>query len=108
MQTWLFQLLALVLLCGSAGAASLDSQAVNEAQWSAARPDKGRVSPLLIKAQVLLDRAGFSPGEIDGKPGDNFDKALAAFATARGIEATGGLTEELWRALTTTSTEPAL
>jgi lipoprotein-anchoring transpeptidase ErfK/SrfK len=33
--------------------------------------------------QVLLDRQGFSPGQIDGKPGNNFTEALSAYQTAR-------------------------
>ena len=43
----------------------------------------GRASELEI--QVLLDRAGFSPGEIDGKSGQNSQRALAAFAKAHRI-----------------------
>lgn len=45
----------------------------------------------LIATQVALDRAGFSPGEIDGKPGGNTDHALRAFQQAHALAATGEL-----------------
>ena len=42
-------------------------------------------------AQVALDRAGFSPGEIDGRPGSNTERALRAFQEAQGLTPTGEL-----------------
>jgi lipoprotein-anchoring transpeptidase ErfK/SrfK len=107
MRPHLVSLLAFVLLAGSASAASLDMQAVNGAQWRKA-PDKSGVSPLLIKAQVLLDRAHFSPGEIDGKNGENLKKALTAFAAAQGAKPADKLTEELWQKLAATGADPVL
>ena len=34
--------------------------------------------PDVLPQQVMLDRAGFSPGAIDGHPGSNTDKAIGA------------------------------
>jgi lipoprotein-anchoring transpeptidase ErfK/SrfK len=45
-----------------------------------------------LRMQVLLDRAHFSPGEIDGKPGSNSSRALAAYSKAHGLrEGSAGL-----------------
>lgn len=40
--------------------------------------------PDMLALQVMLDRARFSPGEIDGKGGPNTTRAIAAFEKARG------------------------
>src|SRR5262249_36556352 len=100
-------LLTFTLIAGPAVAAPLDMQAINDAQWRKA-PTQTGISPLLIKAQALLDRAHFSPGEIDGKNGDNLKKALTAFAAAEGVTAADKLTEDLWQRLSATSADPVL
>ena len=49
--------------------------------------------------QVLLDRLGFSPGEIDGRPGQHLSGALAAFQESKAIATTGKPDCDTWRAL---------
>ncbi|MGT2481918.1 L,D-transpeptidase family protein [Methylobacterium oryzae CBMB20] len=76
-----------------------------------ARRDKAsdeKPDPLIVKAQVLLDRAHFYPGAIDGRRGDNYRHALSAFAVAQGLAATEALTPELWDKLLATSDKLAV
>jgi lipoprotein-anchoring transpeptidase ErfK/SrfK len=62
----------------------------------------------LVSFQVLLDRQGFSPGQIDGNPGANFSHALKALQQARQLPATGQADCDTWHALSADSAEPAI
>jgi lipoprotein-anchoring transpeptidase ErfK/SrfK len=55
-----------------------------------------------LSIQVLLDRTHFSPGEIDGAPGENTRRALRGFQLAHGLEGSGKADPETIRALEST------
>ena len=102
-------LLVAALFCGSPPAigAELDADTVNNAQFDGTNFSKS-VAPAVVKAQVLLDRAHFSPGEIDGRDGENLKKAITAFAAAANIESQGQLNEAVWKELTAHADEPVI
>jgi lipoprotein-anchoring transpeptidase ErfK/SrfK len=95
-------------------------EAVNEAVFAPAAAEAtpstaptpadplGKARPELVRVQVLLDRAHFSPGEIDGLEGTNQKVAIAAFEEARGLPVDGKLDEAVWKALTEADPAPVL
>lgn len=94
---WLGWLVALSAL--PASAAELTPAVINSAERSAKALSAEKPTPLGVRLQVLLDRAHFSPGEIDGKFGENAKKALRAYAEAQQLPSSEGLTEDLWKQL---------
>ena len=85
-RTLLALVLALTISVADA-AGLLDTQAVESAAFTEKLPSKEVESPLTVKVEVLLDRAHFSPGEIDGKLGENVEKAITAYSEAHGLTA---------------------
>lgn len=63
-------------------------------------PIKGDVNgPSVLKAQILLDRANYSVGPIDGRWGKNSEIAVYWFQQQNGIERTGDIDEATFRAM---------
>jgi lipoprotein-anchoring transpeptidase ErfK/SrfK len=78
---------------------------VNAATFEAPQPEEP--SAVVLKAQILLDRARFSPGAIDAVPNENFMRALAAFQRWNRLPE-GALDAATWDRLVETSKEPVL
>lgn len=84
----------------TASSASSIAQGIDSAVFAPGEVhDKTRYSPLLVRVQVLLDRAHFSPGVIDGLDGSNLRLAIGAFQEARRLAVTGALDAATWAAL---------
>jgi lipoprotein-anchoring transpeptidase ErfK/SrfK len=84
---------------------ALDMASVNGADW---QENAHPAPPVLIKLQVLLDRAHVSPGEIDGNLGENTRKAIAIFRELKGLGSKDLVDEQLWQVLTEENSDPVL
>jgi len=93
--------LLLVLMVHPADGAELDANAINVAEPSGKALPDSKPTALGVRLQVMLDRAHFSPGEIDGKFGENAKKALHAFAEAQQLSSSSSLSGDVWKKLAT-------
>ncbi|WP_043621176.1 L,D-transpeptidase [Ensifer sp. ZNC0028] len=92
-------LLAAVVLLSPAGLANaqalqpetIDRASITPTSLERRTETSDTPDPAIVRLQVLLDRAGASPGVIDGFAGENVAKAIAAFETMQGLPADGKL-----------------
>jgi lipoprotein-anchoring transpeptidase ErfK/SrfK len=100
----MIRILALAATAASAQAvaastpAALAAETVNDAALVAPvkSGDKGAA---VLRAQILLDRARFSPGEVDAAYGSNMRQAITGFQTSRGLPVNGEVDAATWQAL---------
>ncbi|NKL00818.1 L,D-transpeptidase family protein [Rhizobium leguminosarum bv. viciae] len=91
-------LLALAFSVGGAAARELRPEDINTASIASIGAEKlapGDPDPAILRLQVLLDRAGSSPGVIDGLSGENVDKAVAGFEAMNNLPVDGMLDPEV-------------
>jgi peptidoglycan hydrolase-like protein with peptidoglycan-binding domain len=91
----------LALTISSALGADMKAEAINSAEPSKKALLSESPTAAGVRLQVLLDRAHFSPGEIDGKFGENAKKALSAYEEAQRLPGSGDVTDEAWKKLAT-------
>lgn len=85
---------------------SFDTDAVNDPQnREVVTPDSAGAA--VVRLQILLDRSHFSPGEIDGRYGDNLRRALLGYQAAHSKAQSGIGDADTWQSLTA-DTAPAL
>lgn len=80
-------------------AAPLSAAAANLAVGHPILGVSGQRGNAVLRAQILLDRANFSPGEIDGVYGGNTKSAIAGFNRSRKLGAGTGVNAASWQAL---------
>ena len=75
------------------------ADALNNASDAKRPPSAGSGLAAVARAQILLDRAWFSPGEISGRFGSNLQHAIAGYQSANDLKSTGRLDLPTWQAL---------
>jgi peptidoglycan hydrolase-like protein with peptidoglycan-binding domain len=89
---------AAAITFAKANATPMDPAAINAATFAGEQLPEGQ-SPLAARLQVLLDRAGASPGVIDGYAGENVEKAIRGFEEVNRLPVDGLIDQMMWDTL---------
>jgi lipoprotein-anchoring transpeptidase ErfK/SrfK len=94
---------------GSSASAGVDPLASRDAAQGAKldQPNPDPEQRPMMQAQVVLDRLGFTPGVVDGKPGLSTRNAIAGFQQANQLTPTGTLDQPTTAALIKFNNIPA-
>jgi lipoprotein-anchoring transpeptidase ErfK/SrfK len=90
-----------------AAPAPLNAAEANNASGNPILSASSKKGMAVLRAQILLDRAHFSPGEIDARFGTTMRGAVAAFNAAKKIKAGARVNAATWQALNL-DTAPAI
>jgi lipoprotein-anchoring transpeptidase ErfK/SrfK len=78
---------------------AFETAATNDATKTPALSSASRSGSAILRVQILLDRAHYSPGEIDGRYGSNTRLAVTALNLSRGIAGGSKVVAGTWAAL---------
>jgi lipoprotein-anchoring transpeptidase ErfK/SrfK len=97
--TRLHEILAAVLIAsvtslGSPVSTDSISRAVEKPTTAPVAP--GATGPRVIRAQILLGCARYSPGEIDGRYGEDLAIAIRGYQENHGLKPTGVIDRDMW------------
>lgn len=81
-------------------AVALTAEQIDGARFEDHKRQAGKgLDPFIVKAQVLLSRRSISPGQIDGRDGDNLRKAVAQFRRQEGLGEGDKIDRQTWQRL---------
>ncbi len=80
---------------GQANTGQVDIGQVNNGSLTDAVAPKS-TGPAVLRAQILLDRAHFSPGEIDGVYGVDLSRSIHAYRAANGMPESDTVDSDMW------------
>lgn len=92
----------------SSDSATTQDNAGATQQVEATPPAGAQFNATMVRVQVALDRAHFSPGVIDGYNGENVRKAVSAYQAAHDVPVTGVADASLLQTLTAQDQAPTL